>query len=551
MLTLLINIFRTFNRNERLVFFGLTVVTIISGGILGILIFRAATVEQPTASPLYIEGIVGQPVAINPVLAGANDADRDLIRLVFIDLASLSKEYKSSNENRTWNVILKDDLRWSDGKPLTADDVIFTLDAIQGAESRSPLSVSWQGVVVNRISELEVEFTLRTPYAFFADNLKELILIPKHIWGAVPLANFRLSEYNLEPVGSGPYKFSSFEKRKDGFIETYNFSANPEFSGDPAFIEKFVVKFYQNPAELISSFNSREIDGFSGLNPKNIGELKLGNTVLEKSMPRYYAIFLNKNIPGLDDRNVVMAMNYAINKKVMIENVFNGKALEVNQPVLPILDGYDKENDQVIGFSPEKSAETLDKAGWKLNADNMREKKSGKQVNALEFSMIVPQSRPLIEAADLIRKNLEEVGIRINIITLNPTDIANEIIKTRNYQMILFGNILKQNPDLFSFWHSSERFYPGLNLSLYENKKVDGLLEQVRKGSDSGERAIALSQIQRIISEDMPAIFLYSPKYLYAAPSHFGGFEEPIISVPSDRFRNVNKWYLETTRVFQ
>ena len=117
--------------------------------------------------------------------------------------------------------------------------------------------------------------------------------------------------------------------------------------------------------------------------------------------------------------------------------------------------------------------------------------------------------------------------------------------------MILFGNILKQNPDLFSFWHSSERFYPGLNLSLYENKKVDALLEQVRKESDSVKRATALSQIQRMISEDMPAIFLYSPKYLYAAPSHFGGFDEPMISVPSDRFRNVNKWYLETTRVFQ
>ena len=551
MITLFVNIFRTFNRNERLVFFGLTAVILVSGGMLGMLIFRSATVEAPAASPLYIEGIVGQPVAVNPVLAGANDADRDLIRLLFSDLISLAKEYKPSNDNRTWNIILKDDLRWSDGKPLTADDVVFTLDAIQSSESRSPLSVSWQGVVINRISELEVEFTLRTPYAFFADNLKELIIIPKHIWGAIPSANFRLSEFNLEPVGSGPYSFASFEKRNDGFITAYHFTTNQYFSGEAPFIENFTVKFFQNPSELIASFNSRQIDGFSGLSPKNISGLKLGNTVLEKSMPRYYAIFLNRNIPGLNEKDVVLAMNSAINKKEIIENVFAGKALEVNQPVLPILEGYDKENDPAVEFSAEKSAELLDKAGWKLNGGNIREKKTGKQTNTLEFSLIVPQSQPLIETADIIQKNLGAIGIKLNLVTLNPTDIANEIIKTRNYQMILFGNILKQNPDLFSFWHSSERFYPGLNLSLYENKKVDGLLEQVRKESDSEKRAKALSQIQQMISADMPAVFLYSPIYLYVAPSHFGGFDEPVISVPSDRFRNVNKWYLETTRVFQ
>ncbi len=551
MLTILINIFRTFTRNERLVFSGLAAVLLVSGGLLGMLIFRASTVETPAPSDLYIEGIVGQPVAINPILAGANDADRDLIRLLFTDIMSLAKEAKSSNDNRTWNVILKDGLRWSDGKPLTADDVIFTLDSIQSSESRSPLSVSWQGVVVNRISEREVEFTLRTPYAFFADNLGDLIVIPKHIWGSIPTANFRLSQFNLEPVGSGPYKFSSFEKRTDGFITAYHLVTNPYFSGKPAFLENFTVKFHQNPSELSDSFNSRQIDGFSGLNPKNISDLKLGNTIMEKSMPRYYAVFLNRNIPGLDDKNVILAMNSAINKNEIIESAFAGKALVVNQPVLPILEGYDKEKDIAIEFSQEKSREILDKSGWKLNEDGVREKKTGKQVNSLEYSLVVPQSQALIETGDIIRKNLADIGIKLDLITLNPTDIANEIIKTRNYQMILFGNILKQNPDLFSFWHSSERFYPGLNLSLYENKKVDGLLEQVRKESDPEKRASALSQIQQTISADMPAIFLYSPKYLYAAPSHFGGFDEPIISIPSDRFRNVNKWYLETTRVFQ
>ena len=117
--------------------------------------------------------------------------------------------------------------------------------------------------------------------------------------------------------------------------------------------------------------------------------------------------------------------------------------------------------------------------------------------------------------------------------------------------MIIFGNILRKDPDIFSFWHSSEKFYPGLNLSLYDNKKVDALLESIRKNLDENSRKGQLSQLEKLISDDQPAIFLYSPAYLYVAPKDFGGFEEKTINMPSNRFQNVNQWYLKTTRVFK
>ncbi len=549
MLTFLVNIFRTFTRAERLVFFGTCLALVIAAGILGALIFHSATVETPAPSPFYAEGIIGQPVTLNPVLSAGNDTDRDLTRLVFSDLLSLSESYTSDTDNRTWNIVLKDNLRWSDGKPLTTDDVIFTIEAIQNPESRSPLSLSWQGVIVNRISEREIEFTLRTPYVFFPDNLRELFPIPKHIWGTIPVANFRLSQFNLEPVGSGPYAYSSFEKRADGFITAYHLVTNMYFAQDKPFINEFAVKFYQNQSELIDAFNARQIDGFGGINPKNVSDIKLGNTLLEKTMPRYYAIFLNKNTPGLNDQNVISAMQMAVDKQGIIDTVFGGKAFAVNGPVLPITEGYDKNADPGNQFSPDQANALLEKSGWKLNDAGIRQK-SGKQTVSLEFSLIVPEIQPLIDAANLIAQDMKNIGVTVNLTVLNPADIANEIIKNRDYQMILFGNILKQNPDLFSFWHSSEKFYPGLNLSLYENKKVDTLLETIRKTPDSGQRAKYLSDLQQLIAADMPAVFLYSPIYLYVAPSRFGGFDAKTISIPSDRFQNVNKWYLATTRVF-
>ncbi len=549
MLTFLISLFRTLTRTERLVFYGATLVLFVSLGIFSILLFHSVTIEIPAPSPFYTEGIAGQPIAINPILSEGNDADRDLVRLMFSDVMSMTESSKTSSDNRTWNIVLKEGLRWSDGKLLTADDIVFTIDALQNSESRSPLSLSWQGVIANRISEREIEFTLRTPYVFFAENLRELLPIPKHIWGSIPVANFRLSQFNLEPVGNGPYKYSSYKKQNNGFISSYHLTANSYFFGEKPLINDFTVRFYHNPSELIDAFNVRQIDGFGGLNPKNIGDIKLSNTLLEKSMPRYYAVFLNKNTPGLNDQKVINAMLLAVNKQQIIDTVLSGKAFIVNQPILPIMDGYNKDADRNSEFSPDNANSMLDAAGWKLNESGVRQK-SGKQVIFLEFSLIVPQIQSLIDTANILQQNMKAIGIILNLIVLNPNDIANDIIKTRNYQMVLFGNILKQNPDLFSFWHSSEKFYPGLNLALYENKKVDTLLESIRQNPDTDQRAKSLSSMQQLIAADMPALFLYSPTYLYVAPSHFGGFDEKTISVPADRFSNVNMWYLKTTRSF-
>lgn len=552
-MNILNQIYHGLTKTERYIFWGAALVFLTSGIIWANLMLEAATVKVPVSSNIYREGIIGQPVTINPVFGGLNDADRDLIALLFSDLIALSENYKASDDGQTWNVILKPNLRWSDGRPLTSDDVIFTIDAIQNAGNQSPLFMTWHGIVANRISEREVEFTLRSPYAFFLNNLKELRVIPKHVFSVIPSENFYLSGFNLEPVGSGPYKFVSSEKRKDGFITSYHLATNEYFAMEKPFIKELEIRFYPNTAEIIKAFNAKKIDGFGGINPKNLEELKLNNKIIEKVMPQYYAIFINKSTSvSLENKNVIKALNLATNKENMVEAVFAGKALTVNQPLLPFINGYSQASDPGHEFSLEKAKEVLDLDKWIIDEKTgIRMKTSGNRTEILEFSMIVPQIPFLTETAEIIKSDWEKIGVKLNLIALNPTDIANEVIKTRNYQMILFGNVLKNNPDIFSFWHSSEKFYPGLNLALYENKKVDNLLESVRKNFNEEDRKRGLAELQKLIAEDQPAIFLYSPIYLYAAPKDFGGFEEVAISIPSDRFRNVHKWYLKTERVFE
>jgi peptide/nickel transport system substrate-binding protein len=423
---------------------------------------------------------------------------------------------------------------------------------IQNLDTNSPLLTNWQGVIAERLSEREIRFTIRTPYAFFIDNLRMLRPIPKHIFESVPPANLRLSTYNLEPIGSGPYQFSRYEKQKTGFLSSYVLELNHNFAGTKPHIQTIRLVFYQTYKDALTAFNTKEIDGLGGLDPAQLPDLRVVHQIFELNIPRYYAVFFNQTVqPILKDVAVRQALELATDKEEIIKAVFDNHALIVNGPLLPYIEEYDAARYASDTLSLDLASSTLNKAGWKLGDDGIRTKTVNKVVQRLSFEIVVPQIPFLVNTANLLKAQWEKVGIELTPIVLTPQDVANNAIKTRSYQMLLFGNILRGNPDIFSFWHSSQRFSPGLNLSLYENKSVDALLESLRKDSKKESRQQSLAKIQKSIADDQPAIFLYSPTYLYAGPKDLGGFGAPFITSPAERLRNIESWYLETTRVFK
>jgi peptide/nickel transport system substrate-binding protein len=544
-------ILQNLTKKERIVFITASSLFIIAGILWLAYFISKNTVQVPVESEKYTEGVIGQPKFINPIISNT-DIDRDLSQIIYSNLTDLMDHYTVSDDGKTWDIFLKSDLLWSDNKPLTSDDVIYTIETIQDSETHSPLFATWQGIVADRVSELEIEFNLRSSYVFFLDNLKDLKIIPKHIFGIIPSSNLSLSGYNLEPVASGPYKYINYSLRKDGFITEYNFEINPNYAGKKSYIKNLSIDFFQGSEELINAFNSRKIDGFGNLNPKNIGEIKINNKITELKMPRYYAIFLNQNLnEALKETAVREALTLATDKNKIISGVFSGKAETVNQPFTSTTEGYDDQAG-IKEFSLEKSAAMLEKENWKINPDTgIREKKIGKNTVKLEFQIIVPQIQFLIDSVNIIKSNWEKIGVRLMPIELSPPDINEQIIKTRNYQMLIFGNILKNNPDVFSFWHSSEKFYPGLNLSLFDNKNADSLIEAIRKETDANKRIEEVKKLQTTISQESPAIFLFSPYYLYASIKNLNGLEGKILITPSDRFKNINEWYLQTSRSFK
>lgn len=493
----------------------------------------------PSYGGTYREGMVEQPVFINPVLA-SNNVDQDIINLVYSNLYDLSDNIKLAENKLTWNIRLKDNVYWHDGKKLTSDDVIFTISTIHDRESRSPLSITWDGVNAERVSELEIKLTTGAPYVFFEDNLRKLNILPKHIFGDVPLTNWRTSAFNLQPIGSGPYKYVSYKQEKNGFISSYTLVSNEQYFGQKPYIDSIELSFFKTEENAISAFNMARIDGLSNVNQADLSRITRLNTVHELHMPNYYAIFLNQSTnPLLKNDNVRSALNSSIPRDELISKVWDGHASVVTGP-LPFIGVFSPDQEVSPTYDIEKAIKMLDDSGIKANETGSRGK----------ITLVVPNIPYLVATGEIVKQNWEKLGFTIEVLVIEPSLINSEVIRTRNYDALLFGNALARNPDIISFWHSRERFYPGLNLSLYSNKAADSILESIRQDFNEKNRVRDLASLQSLIIQDVPAIFLYSPNYIIVTGTKIQGIDELIINNPSERFSNIESWYIKTKRVW-
>ncbi|OGG42116.1 hypothetical protein A3A21_00590 [Candidatus Jorgensenbacteria bacterium RIFCSPLOWO2_01_FULL_45_25b] len=531
-------VYHTWTKRERIIGVVSFVVFVLSSITRTTLAINEWSVAVPVAGGTYREGVVGQPIAINPIIS-ANPVDADISSLLYASLGSISSNIEKKKDEVTYTIKIKEGLVWSNGQPLTSNDIIFTIQTIQNPEASSPLYETWRGATTERISELQVQITLSSPYAFFLNHIENLFVIPKHIYGTIPAANLRLSAYNLEPVGSGPYIFKSFLKRKDGFISEYRLERNETYHGEKPFIKKFYLIFFEKEEDALKAFKLRQIDGFGTTNPENIIEAKKtienGGGIIEKiPMSRYYAIFFNPNINGiLKQQSVRTALDNAIDKERITKEVFGENiASPVSGPFMNKKDSAD--------YSSEEIRSLLEKARGKDER--------------IVINLIVPQISFLEKTAGIIKKNWEDAGVdEVNLLTLPLDDLMENVVKTNNYEALLFGNVLDVSEDIYPFWHSSQRFYPGLNLALYKNQRADMFIEKIRQTENKEEREIYKEEAEQIINGESPAAFLFSLPYLYVHAEKLKGFgvkSEPL-SLPKERFGEVTKWHTKEARALK
>lgn len=462
--------------------------------------------------------------------------------------SDLVESYTISEDKTQYTIQMRKDLLWHDGERLTAADVLFTIGIIADPAYKSPLRSNWQGIETDSEHDYSLTFKIKTPYVGFLNNLTFGIL-PKHLWESIGPEKFSLTNLNLEPIGSGPYKYSSLQKDSNGNILSYKLTANPNYFAGKPYISKVTFNFYSDDDAIISAYNKKEIMGISNISPNKIGSIKLhqSTNTHKFNIPRYFAVFFNQNKSlTLAHDEVRKALAYATDRQEIISSVLDGNGREVYSPILPNMIGYD-ESIEKITFDLEKANRLLDDEKWKRDEDGFRKKDNIK----LEINLVTTDWTELSKTAEILKSQWEKAGVKVNINNLSISDIQQNYIRPREYDALLFGQVLGADPDPYSFWHSSQKRDPGLNLSLFGDTETDKLIESGRTEFDSEKRAGLYKDFQKRLLSEIPAIFLYSPDYVYPVNKRVQGLDVKNLVLPSERFSNIEKWYLETNRIWK
>jgi peptide/nickel transport system substrate-binding protein len=510
-------------------------------------VYHAITVPDPDFGGSYTEGMLGQPQFINPLLA-SQETDIALTRLVYSGLyryggngqliPDLAEETpKISEDQKQYTIKLRKDAKWHNELPFTADDVVFTFEALKNEEYNSPWRELWLSTTVEKISDHEITFTTKDVSGPFINNLTQPIL-PKSVWDNLDAQDISQSAKNLEAVGTGPYEIKEIKRlTKTGKVQQLTLAANREYHLETPHIETLVLKFYDSEQDAVNALHSREIEGL-GLEhlqaDPHLGQNMPQMNVYDLPLPQYQVIFFNTQHPVLSDKNIRIALSRATNKQAVVDKIFEGDALLPSWP----LTAASSETD---GFNLEEARTKLDALDWKTDAaSGMRMKKGVK----LELTLSTNDDNYNSKTAEEIAYQWRQLGITVHLNILPTRQLMENHVKTREFDILLFPEKFGPDPDPFVFWHSSQARDPGLNLTGFRNSAVDKIITEARTTTDQKTRKQKYEEFYQIIKDEAPAIFLTQTRYTYAVHSKAKNAEIHLLYDPAYRFYSIPDWYI-------
>ncbi len=549
---------RFLTSSERRLFRIAVVGIVFALALLGYRLLLSHQTRIPTVGGNYTEGLVGTPQYLNPLYAVTSDTDTDLTRLLFSGLVrwdstngivpDIASGYTVSDDQKTYTFTLRDNAMWHDGEPLTAEDAVFTIHAIQNPDYRSPLAVSFGGVGVEAIDDHTVVFTLAEPFAPFLSTLT-VGIIPAHLWDDVPPQSAPLALINRQPVGSGPYMFKKFTKDQRGTLRTMTLERNKDFYRGAPYINTLTFNFYNSTTELTDAVRNKNVEGagFIPLEAARSLSSDRGLHILSPSLPQFTAVFFNQSHSSIvADYRIRTALNQSIDRNAIVTETLGGQGAAITSPILPNMTGYDVAAG-AVAFDVSAASATLDAAGWTLPEGGAIR---AKNTTALSFTLTVVDIAPLRSLSELLKAQWAAIGADVTLAYVDTNTLQNDTLKNRSYDALLTGELYGIDPDPYPFWHSSQVSFPGLNLAEFSNRKADDAIEKARTTTDITVRGESYHTLASLIADDLPAIFLYEPTYTYVTTAKIKNIVLPSITAPADRFANITDWYIKTRKVF-
>jgi peptide/nickel transport system substrate-binding protein len=517
---------------------------------------KAHSSTMPTEGGTYAEGVIGRLDTLNPIYA-STQSERSSSYLVFSSLlrydeknnleSDLAERYAMSADGKTYTVTLRRDATWHDEKPVTAADVVFTLNLIKNPQARSYLYRTWQDIQVKALSRHEVQFTLPSAYAPFPHALTFGIL-PKHILEKVSPARLREHPFNREPLGSGPFVFKSIQIiNPDADRVVFQAERNDNYYRGKVKLERFQIHTYQNHDDLRQGFLSREINSANEVTSADIKTIKdqLPSTVVADApiFNGVYAFFQTER-PILTDAAVRRALVKATDRTLLRKQVAN-YASPLEGPLVP---------EQVSGINDMKQASydtaaaaaELEAAGW-VKQGNKRVK-DGQE---LQLSVVAPQTGDFPEILEVLAKQWRKIGVNVKTQIVQTDTFEQNILTPRAYDVLLYELALGADPDVFAYWHSSQASVRGFNLSNYKSGVIDDALLSARGRSEVGLRTAKYRGFFEQWLEDAPAVALYRPHLRYVTTDNTASIKRtnPVVDT-LNRYHTVDSWTVSTGQRF-
>lgn len=513
--------------------------------------------EAPATGGTYAEAVVGSIRTLNPLYA-TSEAELSAKKLIFSSLydydgrgylrQDVATGFSVDDTGKVYTVKIRDDVKWHDGAKLTADDIVFTIGLIKNPAVRSSLSASWRDIAVTAVDSQTVRFTLPAAYAPFRHALTFAIL-PKHILGSVLPSVLRENTFSVAPVGSGPFSFqllqTADEEKQEKVVHLNGYS---DYHRGAPKLSRFEIHGYSDIEDMKQALQGGEVNGASEVFDPDMTRLGSQYNVKHAPLGRGAYLLFNLQDGLLNQAEIRKALQLGTDTVALLEIVGNGAiALDT-----PFIEGQIS-GEKIVkpAYSLEGATALLDRAGWVVK-NGVREK-AGVPLNiSITTSKNVLYSRVL----DELKQQWAKLGVRVEARIIDEStgtiSLVSDILRPRDYQVLIREMDIGADPDVYAYWHSSQAGSDGLNFSSYKNSLADDNLSSARSRLDSNLRNIKYRTFINQWMADVPAIGLYQPSISYVSHNKLTSFGEKS-SLPSsvDRYSNVIYWSVDKKSVYK
>ena len=439
---------------------------------------------------------------------------------------------------------LRDDVLWHDGAPFTAADVAFTVQTMQdpGYQGDPSLSELWRNVTIEQPDLYTVRFTLDEPFPSFL-QYTIIGILPAHLLSDVEAADLPFHDFSTQhPVGTGMFMVDHVAP--DRVVLT----TNPSYWGPEPYLERVEFWFYSDWAGLVEDYQSGVIQALQPSGLEELSELESlpGLQFYSAQSAGYALTYLNlidESLPFFQLREVRQALLYALDRQALVDSVLAGQGLVADSPILPTMWAYDP-NVRDYGYDPERAIGLLDAVGWQDSDGDLIRDKDGVE---LAFTLLTTDEPVMTGLAEEMARQWRALGVEVTIRAVTP-DAAILLVRNRNFDAALVEIGLTADPDPYPLWHSTQ-VESGQNFAGFASDEADVVMEEARRSSDPARRLELYFAFQQIFAEEVPSLLIYYPIYVYAVNEHVHDVQLAPLLYPSDRFRNIHEWYVQTEKV--